>query len=160
MKSFLFIAAALFGSVAPAQESGRRVLDATRYHLGTAGLAEWEEFEASTPHGPQLELAFQSGATTGESTLLIRQRNVKTNWNVTLNGRKIGTLESLRQPLVRAISVPAGLLKAGENRLLIARSPSRMLDDIVVDEIALDPRPVKEVLGQATLDISVTDADG
>lgn len=141
-----------------AQEDNRRVLDAQRYHLGVSGLPEWEEFAASTPHAPQLELAFSAAANETEGTLFIRQRNVKTTWNVLLNGRKLGTLETLTQPLVRVLAVPAGALLEGENRLTIVRPPSRLLDDVVVGEIALDRRARAEVLAQATLDIEVTAA--
>lgn len=140
-------------------EAPRRVLDATRYHLGTAGLPEWDEFMASTPHGNQLDLTFSARANSTEQTLLIRQREVRTNWNVLLNGRKLGTLETLTQPLVRAVTVPPGSLRDGENRLSILRPPSSVLDDIVVGEIVLDSRPRAEALGEATLEISVTDAD-
>lgn len=142
-----------------ADQADRRVLDATRYHLGIAGLPEWEEFAASTPHGPQLDLTFTAQANPREATLFIRQRNVKTTWNVLLNGRKLGTLETLTQPLVRALAVPVGALKNGENRLTIMRPPTPMLDDIVVGEIALDPRPRDEAVGGAAVDVAVTDAD-
>ena len=141
-----------------AAEQAAHVLDAQRHHLGTPGLPEWEEFASSTPYGRQLEIAFAT-AVTSESTLLIRQRNVKTTWNVLLNGRKLGTLESLHQPLVRALSIPAGLLKPADNRLLITRPPSTALDDIVVGEIVLDPRPLRDVLGAATLEVAVSDVD-
>jgi hypothetical protein len=137
----------------------RQILDSKRYHLGVAGLAEWSEFETSTPHGPQLDLTFTAAVNAAEATLFIRQRNVKVTWNVLLNGMKIGVLEPLTQPLVCALSIPAGTLRAGENRLSIARSPSRMVDDIVVGEIALDLRPRSEALQQATLEISVTDGE-
>jgi len=158
MRRFL-VGLAAAAAVVGAQEDPRRVLDAQRYHLGMAGMPEWEEFAASTPHGPQLELTFSAAANETEATLFIRQRNVKTTWNVLLNGRKLGTLETLTQPLVRALAIPAGGLKEGENRLTIVRPPSRMLDDVVVGEIALDRRARAEVLGQATLEIEVTDTD-
>jgi hypothetical protein len=159
MKPFWLFALTSLSVTGFAQASGRLVIDAQRYHLGTPGLPEWQEFESSTPHGRQLEITFAAPARAGESTLFIRQRNVKTAWAVTLNGRKIGTLETLSQPLVRALSVPGGLLKPEGNRLLIARPPSPMLDDIVVGEITLDPRPKNDVLAESTLEITVTDAD-
>lgn len=159
MKWFLVLAMAGAVGIVAAQPASPRVLDATRYHLGTPGLPEWQEFEGSTPHGRQLELTFSATAIRHESTLLIRQRDVKTTWNVVLNGQKIGVLESLSQPLVRALSIPPGLLRTGDNRLLITRPPSPMLDDIVVGEIAFDPRPRNEVLSQATLVVSVSDSE-
>lgn len=142
-----------------ADDSSRRVLDAQRYHLGTAGLPEWEEFASSTPHGRQLDVTFTAQPNESEQTLFIRQRDVRAAWNVMLNGRKLGTLETLTQPLVRAVAVPAGALKEGENRLSIMRAPTAVLDDIVVGEIALDARERRAALGEATLEIEVTDAD-
>ena len=118
--SFTLLVLPVAASVAQGAE--KQVIASQRYHLGTPGLPEWQEFERSTPHGRQLELTFSASAGPGEATLLIRQRNVKTAWSVTLNGQKLGTLESLTQPLVRALSVPAGVLKPAGNRLLIARA--------------------------------------
>lgn len=147
-------------AAALAEDSPRRVLEAKRLHLGVAGMAEWQEFDGSTPHGTHLDLTFSAEANVADATLLIRQRNVKTTWNVLLNGRKLGALETLTQPLVRALAIPAGALKDGDNLLSIARAPSRLLDDIVVGEIVLERRPLADVLGRATLEIAVTDADG
>lgn len=134
-------------------------IDAGPYHLGVASQPEWDEFAASTPHGPQLELKFTApSANTEESTLLIRQGNVKIGWHVSLNGQRIGTLEMLAQPLVRALAVKPGLLRAGENTLTIVRGAQRLTDDIVVSEIALEPKPRGAFLS-AGLAVTVTDAD-
>ncbi len=137
----------------------RRVLDGKRYHLGVAGMAEWQEFERSTPHGLQLAIPFTAEANAREATLFIWQRDVKTAWNVMLNGRRIGALETLSQPLVLALPIPAGALKSGDNRIVIMRPPTRVLDDIVVGELALDLRPRAEALGEAAAEVAVTDAE-
>ncbi len=113
-----------------ADDVGGRVLFSERHHLGIAGLPEWEEFADSTPHGPLLDFCFTAQANPEEFTLLIRQRNVKIGWTVTLNGRRIGALETLGQALVLALPVPANLLRDGENRLTISRVPSPMLAQI------------------------------
>jgi hypothetical protein len=158
MKRLLFLLATMSSALA-AEDSVRRILDAQHYHLGVAGLAEWEEFAASTPHGRQLDVTFTAEANDAEQTLFIRQREVRTTWNVMLNGRKLSTLETLTQPLVRTVIVPAGALHTGENRLSIMRPPTAVIDDIEVGEIALDPRPRAAALGEASLEIVVTDAD-
>lgn len=158
MRTCLFISLLAVAAAASAAEP-TRVLDPKRYHLGLDGLPEWAEFEASRPHGPQLDLAFRARANPTESTLFIRQRDVKVGWNVLLNGRKLGALETLSQPLVLALRVPAGALKDGDNRLTIMRPPSRMSDDVVVGEFRLDLRPLEQALGEATLDVTITDAD-
>jgi hypothetical protein len=158
MKCFFVFLAAVSSALA-VEESFRRVLDAQRYHLGTDGLPEWEEFAASPPHGRQLDITFAAQPNATEQTLFVRQRDVRATWNVMLNGRKLGTLESITQPLVRGITVPAGALTDGENRLSIMRPPSAVIDDIVVGEIVLDSRPRAAALGEATLEIAVSDAD-
>jgi hypothetical protein len=141
----------------PVYAASARVLGPQTYHLGS-GMAEWAEFEGATPHGPQLDLVFTADAPGTEGTLLIHQRDVKVTWNVMLNGQRIGRLESLAQPLVLALAVPAGAIKPGENRLSIVRAPSRVIDDIVVGPITLDPRPRQELLGEAMLEVRVSDA--
>ena len=155
----LFLVLVSLSCALAADEATRRVLDAKTYHLGVAGMAEWHEFESSTPHGTQLDLTFSAEPNASESTLFLRQRNVKTTWNVSLNGKKIGVLEPLTQPLVLALAIPAGALLEGENRLSILRPPSRLLDDVVVGEITLDARPRAEAVGGGTFDVSVVDAE-
>jgi hypothetical protein len=137
-----------------------RVLDPAPHHLGMPGRPEWQEFADAPAEGLQLELTFDGTANTTESTIFIRQRDVKIAWSVSLNGRKLGTLETLAQPLVLALAVPAGTLRSGENRLVIARAPSAQLDDIVVGEITLVAEPRAAALGAAALEFTVTDAEG
>ncbi len=147
------------GMAIAAGQPGLRVLEPRRHHLGVAGLAEWSEFETSAPTGIKMDVTFRAAANKRENTLFIWQENVKVTWNVMLNGRKLGALETLAQPLVRALRVPAGAIHDGENRLTIMRTPSPQLDDIRVGEIQLDPRPIDEALNTATLVIQVTDAE-
>ncbi len=152
---FAFVAASQLAALAVEL----RVITPGPQHLGIAGLPEWEEFARSTPFGPQLELVFAASVNREEHTLLIRQRNVKTRWNVTLNGQRLGVLETLAQPLLLALAVPAGTLRDGENRLTIARPPSPMLDDIIIGEITLAPQPRSALLGSASVTVTVTDAE-
>src|SRR4051812_42609080 len=108
---FFLLAAWLGLTVAPAEEARRRMLETQHFHLGVAGMPEWQEFERTTPHGTQLNLTFSGQVNATDATLFIRQRNVKATWNVMLNGRKLGALETLTQPLTRVLTVPAGALK-------------------------------------------------
>jgi len=132
------------------------VLDAKRHHLGIAGRSEWDEFAGDEPEGPALKLSFEGRSNPREATLLIRQHNVKLDWPVRLNGRPIGHLLPMEAALWHALPVPPGTLRDGANTLLI-ESPGQ-IDDVVIDQVALDARPVREALGRATLDVSVTDA--
>ena len=134
-----------------------KVLDAASHHLGTPGKPEWDEFAGSPAEGRSLEVRFAALVNRGEATLSIRQRGVKLPWRVRLNGRDLGALFVMEEPLVQTIPVPVGALRDGENVLVIASPPGN--DDIVVGEFTLDPRPVAEALGEAFLDVQVRDPD-
>jgi hypothetical protein len=125
------------------------------YHLGTKGQPEWLEFANDPPYGPQLTLPFMAEANDSEATLLLWQSNVKTAWNVAVNGTKIGQLDLAEFAVISAHALPCGTLKNGENVLTI--QPSRPNDDILVGLLRIDPRPPTQVVGEATLDIDVVE---
>jgi hypothetical protein len=132
------------------------VLDARRHHLGITGSPEWTEFSGDPPEGRTLNLSFQGRTNAQEATLLLLQRDVKLDWTVLLNGRSIGRLMPWEAPLIHALAIPPAVLHDGENTLVVA-GPSQP-DDIVIDHVALDERPVRDALGRATLDVSVTES--
>lgn len=140
-----------------AEATAPEALDARRHHLGVAGRPEWAEFEKDVPEGRSLELRFAGHANADAATLLIRQGGVKLNWAVRLNGRSIGRLLPMEDSLVHALAVPAGALRDGPNTLSV--DPPAEPDDIVIDEVTLDPRPRAVVLSGATLDVAVDDRD-
>jgi hypothetical protein len=131
------------------------VIDAHRHHLGTAGRPEWREFAGSEPEGRGLELRFEGRANPTETTLLIRQRDVKLGWDIRINDRRIGQLQLMEVGLVQALAVPTGILRDGENRLAIG--PPLEPDDVVIEGISLDPRPLREALGGAKLEVRVNE---
>ncbi len=71
--------------------SRRRLLDGTLHHLRSGSEKEWSEFPDS-PAGNHLALNFIAEANRKEQTLRLRQRDVKENWGVFLNDRKLGSL--------------------------------------------------------------------
>jgi hypothetical protein len=134
-----------------------QVLDPNLYHLGTSGDPEWREFVGKTPHGPEFTLEFSAKANRIEHTLFLRQDLVKLDWPVELNGRKIGQLLNMEEPLIHALPIPPGVLRDGMNTLRIV-SPGKR-DDIHVGNFQLDPQPLAAAIGQAQLEIEVTDTD-
>src|SRR6478752_5952967 len=135
----------ILGAAAAREGRGQTVLDEGRHHLGTAGRPEWREFAGSEPEGRGLELRFQGRANPAESTLLIRQRDVKLGWDVRLNDRLLGRLHPMEAALVHALAVPPGALRDGENHLEIGPPPEA--DDVIIEGVAIDDHPVREVLG-------------
>src|SRR5437667_1430689 len=134
-----------------------RVIDDKLYYLGTPGDPEWQEFAGRTPVGRRLDLKFTARANTNENTLFLRQRDVKLDWGVELNGRKLGNLFLSEQDLIQSLAVPAGALHDGENTLSVI--PPKERDDIEVGEAKLDSRPLTAALNESALMISVTDDD-
>jgi hypothetical protein len=134
---------------------GQTVIDPSLHRLGSAAEPEWVEPGNEPREGPALKLHFLSESNEREATLWLRQRGVKLDWPVKLNGRPVGKLENNETELVHAIPVPAGTLKEGENTVEIV--PPAGADDIVVGEIAIDRRTRAESIAGAVLEVRVTD---
>ncbi len=144
------------GGCAGIPESGRTI-DARTYHLGVEGKPEWQEFAGSRPHGKGLEVRFEAQANPEEHTLLLRQDDVKQNgWKVQLNGKPLGDLHPQEIPTVLARAIPAGALKEGGN--VLALVPPGAADDVRIGPIRIDPRPLLQSVGEARLQVLVTDA--
>jgi len=156
-RTVCFVAALLLagcGVLQPAPRSWKE-FDFKVYHLGIKGQPEWLEFANDPPHGPQLALPFAAEVNESEATLFLWQNNVKLGWTLTLNGKKLGQLELYEIPVISAYAVPPGTLKKGDNVLTVT-GPKKN-DDILVGMIRVDPRPLAQVLGEATLDIDVVE---
>jgi hypothetical protein len=134
-----------------------RVLDDRLYHLGAAGDPEWSEYENKMPQGRRLDIKFTAQTNANESTLFLRQRDVKLEWAVELNGHKLGKLFLGEQDMVQALAVPGSALRGGENTLSIL--PPKERDDIEVGQFRLDSRPPREALNESTLIINVSDEE-
>src|SRR5258706_5032105 len=118
LRSRLILSAALL-AVAPWASAQSRILDANHYHLGVAGNPEWQWFEGRTPFSNRLDIHFAAESNSREAAMFIRQEDVKLDWTVQLNGRKLGNLFLMEQPLVHTLPIPAGFLRAGENILSV-----------------------------------------
>src|SRR5436190_2445646 len=142
---FCFIAFSIESwAAAPAM----RTLDARRHHLRAGTNAEWEEFAASQPSARRLDLTFDATTNAAEQTLLLWQDDVKLDWRIDLNGKRIGSLFLMESPLNFALRLPGGSLRQGSNTLSII--PPRENDDIRVGEIRLAPQPLESALGECT----------
>jgi hypothetical protein len=129
------------------------VIESRLHHLRAGALREWADFPAEA-EGPSLSVKFKAKANAGEQTLRLRQQDVKQTWKVLLNGKELGRLAPDENDTDIVLSVPAGRLIDGENALVI-EAAGRAPDDIRVGEITLDDRPVKDVLSEATVEVTV-----
>jgi hypothetical protein len=145
----------------PAMCAAPRVLLTKPVHLGVPGSPEWAEFaRGDNPPQTRLDLAFEAEPNTSEARLFIRQRDVKQEWVVEVNSRRIGKLFLMETGLVQTVPVPAGILKSAGNTLAIFRPGAGLADDIVIEEIALEARAVPDTSGLAMLAVDVSQADG
>jgi hypothetical protein len=134
-----------------------QVLDAGMHHLRSGMEAEWAEFEGKTPEGKRLDFQFKGDANKEEVTLFVRQTDVKLDWNVELNGRRIGKLFLMEYPLVHSLKVPANTLRDGENTLSIL--PPKENDDILVGDFRFGKMDATlEVQVNSPCRITITDS--
>lgn len=124
-------------------------------HLRNGKDREWSDFPETSP-GSKFEIAFNARKNNSELSMFLRQQDVKQQWNVTLNEKRLGELVKDENDMTIAFAVAPELLKDGPNHLVIEAGKSP-IDDIRVGEIRLDPRPLAEALGESTLEVSVTD---
>lgn len=148
---------ALAASIAGAARAESRVLDAGLHHLRFGPIQEWADFP-HTAEGPSLTVRFKSDRNDAEWSLRLRQQDVRQTWKVLLNGKELGRLRPDENDMVVYFPVPAGALVTGENLLTVVQD-GKTPDDIRVGDIVLDDRPVSKCLAEATVEVSVADAD-
>jgi len=127
-------------------------------HLRNRPEREWIDF-SETPPDTALRLRFQAAANPQPSSLMWRQQDVKQAWSVRLNGKRLGELVRDENDMTVGLSVPKGILTDGENELVIEAAANAVTDDIRIASVRLDPRPLAEVLSEARLEVTVTDAE-
>ena len=134
-----------------------RVLDEKMHHLRRGPGREWAEF-AEVAEGEKLVVAFESKRNEKEWTLRVRHRDVKQLWVMKLNGKEIGKLPQDENDTITYWAAPAGVVAEGKNELVIATT-SGAKEDVMLGEVALIDGPEAEVLGEATVNVGVTDAE-
>ncbi|HVR35758.1 MAG TPA: CehA/McbA family metallohydrolase [Methylomirabilota bacterium] len=151
---FLFLVMSV-SAVLTAQGASIPIND-QRLHLGEAGNPEWAEFAGSIPDARELEITFDARENEREWTLFLRQEDVMWDWMVELNGTRIGRLLELEEPAIHTLAVHAGLAREGSNTLRLV--PPGRVDDILLQNVWIETRPLSESLADATLDVTVTAA--
>jgi hypothetical protein len=149
----LLCVALLAAAVVGPARAGTTVLDSRLHHLRAGEEREWSDFPAKA-EGPSLTVRFQSERNPGEWAIRLRQQDVKQTWKVRLNDKELGRLSLDENDTVVCFAVPAGALRGGENKLVVEQV-GRTPDDVRVGEITLDDRPVADLLGEATVEVTV-----
>jgi len=155
MRRVIF-AGLLLGALSPQPTSAAPlVLNTQRLHLGSPDAPEWEWFANWPPDARRLDLRFTAQTNSREAALFIRQDDVRQDWFVELNGRRLGKLFLMEADLVHALAIAPGTLREGENVLSLL--PPKESDDIVIQQVEIVDRPLNEI-SEGTLAVNITDA--
>ncbi len=155
MSAFMRLLFLLIGVVYAANANAAVQPISASYPIYLGGpTREWSYFEGRTPLGQELRLKFSSAPNPQDQTLIIRQDDVKQDWTVTLNGRKLGSLFLMEADLIHTLTIPANLLKAEGNELQIA---AKRADDIVIHSLAIANGGRTSFLNGGALTVNVTE---
>jgi hypothetical protein len=147
------IAVLLIATLALADET----LIPAMHHLRWGNDREWSSFPEEA-EGKELLTRFQAQSNATEQTLRLRHRDLRQQWEVWINGTRIGKLPLDENEMVTYWPIRAGLLKNGDNDLRIACTGGAA-DDVEIGEIALLPIPRQAAVSQATLNVEVVEED-
>lgn len=158
------IAMLAFCAAAPAKAeetaTAPTIIESKPVHLRNQTEREWSSFP-EVPEGTRLTRTFWAMKNDSAHCLLMRQEDVRQQWVVTLNGKRLGELVRDENEMTIGLEIPPQAILDGENVLLIetgssAKTPS---DDIRVGPIKWHPRPLKDVLTEATLEVTILDSN-
>src|SRR5262245_30188737 len=102
-RNFTQIALALAAMSLASPEGNAAVIHSRRVHLRSGDKPEWQEFAARTPDARRLDVNFTASSNQTEAALFIRQDDVRQDWAVELNGRRLGKLFTMEADLVHSL---------------------------------------------------------
>jgi hypothetical protein len=136
-----------------------QTLDESMHHLRHGAAREWDDFPDKA-EADELRITFNSKVNTTEKTLRLRHRDLRHVWKVVLNGSDLARLPQDDNAMISFIAVAPGALRDKANELrIVCTEKSNEPDDIEVGDIELLDRSRNELVSEASIDISVVDAD-
>lgn len=135
-----------------------RVIDDKAYHLGDNTLPEWKHLTTPEARPAPLKIDFDAVPNAAEFSLSVTHQDLNSTWTVTLNGVKIGELESAKPQAVSVLSVPPNTLVAGSNTIVITSRDKK--DDVIIGPVRLLTESPRQVLGLGRVIVTVSDAAG
>jgi hypothetical protein len=149
---------AVLACYSPSARAAEQVLTAKLHHLRSGAVREWADFPDQA-EAADLRLTFTSRANAADQTLRLRHRDVKQTWKLRVNDREIGRLPPDENDTITFWSLPPNTLKDGVNSLVVL-SDDKTSDDVVIGDVRIDDRPRAEVLGEARVEVTVTESAG
>jgi hypothetical protein len=132
------------------------LIDPLLHHLGEKEVKAFPPANQK-PENPRLDLNFEARSNSSEWTLRLEQRDVTDEWGIELNGKRIARLNILEPATTAYFVAPPFSLVDGTNKLSIV--PSNPADDILVGNIELIPKALRDVRQLGHVIVSVTGDD-
>ena len=135
------------------------VVTDTFHHLGDSDKPDWKGFTTEKPVGKQLSLRFDAWTNRSENTLVLTAGGVSDEWNIVVNGRRLGTLRKDKKGKERPqlLAVPRGVLKRSGNRFVVERAKGKSTDDIWVGDVRVHGRSVAAMKRPSRIAVRVRD---
>jgi hypothetical protein len=125
--------------------------------LRSGTTPEWNQYSAEVVDGQSFERSFEVANGEDFATLVLRQIDVKQDWQIRLNDQVLGSLIRDENDLNQYIPIPSGALLTGQNRLSIT-SASEAGDDVWIGPVRLIQGTPEEILNESSVSIRVSDA--
>jgi hypothetical protein len=127
-------------------------------HLRSGIEREWDAFVREAD-GRELVLAFAAVANDQPWTLEFVQSDIKQDWEVSINGTRLGRLRIDENPMRVFYAIPRRCLSDGENivRIACTAGASRPSDDIRVGRMVLHRQTRDQVVSESHLVVHVLD---
>nr|WP_295926655.1 CehA/McbA family metallohydrolase [uncultured Dyadobacter sp.] len=142
------------------RQTAAQTVDQRMHHLRAGVEREWDSFRG-TPE-KQLTVTFDSKTHASETTLRVRQEDVKAAWVVNLNGQDLGKLDQDENARIRYLPVPPNALKSTGNILTIhcidlSGKADLLPDDILVGDIQVLDRPEQQLLEEVQVNVRISE---
>lgn len=124
------------------------------HHLRNGATREWSTFPVAAD--TELKVNFSLEDATSWQTIIIRQKDVRQDWKIAINGRNIGQLVNDEKDLTIYFNIPSNVLVDGANTLRVSTS-STVTDDIRIGDISINKKPVSSLTATAQLNVVVVE---
>lgn len=131
------------------------MLEPKMRHLRNAEPREWTEF-AEQAEAKELSYTFEVTDTFRPQTLVLRHRDLRRDWLLSLDGQLLIRLAQGDQDATTYWPLDVARFKPGKHELKIS-CKDKAADDVMIGELRLDTRTKAEMLGEATVEVEVTE---
>ena len=142
--------------VAAAWQAKSILISKESKHIRSGTEREFSSFPKQTTSN-HFYSEFDATENESEYTLLVTQNHVRNQWIVTINGKKLGKLETHEGKLISHYVIPSKTLKDGTNAITIKSKNNKYSDDIFLGTIEIVPSTFDELTQTSRVKVTVTE---